>query len=366
MRCAAVKYKVLIVDDEPWSRKVIKQLGEWDKHQLMIIGEAEDGSEGLSLIHELAPDIVITDMRMPGIDGVELLRTMNEQVPELKIIVMSGYDDFVYLKQAIQSQAKEYLLKPVDPDELNAALAKCVSELKQSNNVITASYHSALLLDDSEQLDAYLDLRHIIYGYLIDLNLLGVSQTLDALEQYLEAEQFERIRLIEVGHDFIRMLEAFITSSELSKQAEHNIPFTQELIGDSVSDTIDQIRSIYTQCIEALLEARRKGARLDLDEVAAYMNRHYKDSISLESIADYFHISKEHLSRAFKAHFGETIMDYIVRKRMEKAMQLLVEHKLPIKHVAELTGYMDIAYFYRVFKRYYGIAPGEARKSSDE
>src|SRR5665647_984121 len=95
-------YKVMIMDDEPWSRKVIIQLGEWDKLALTIIGEAEDGTQGLRMIAELTPDIVVTDMRMPGIDGVELLKALNDKHPLLKIIVMSGYDDFVYLKQAIQ------------------------------------------------------------------------------------------------------------------------------------------------------------------------------------------------------------------------------------------------------------------------
>jgi two-component system response regulator YesN len=142
-------YKVMIIDDEPWSRKVIKQLGEWDKLQLTIVGEAEDGTQGLRLIGELTPDIIVTDMRMPGIDGVELLKVLNERHPALKIIVMSGYDDFVYLKQAIRSQAKEYLLKPVDPDELNAALTQCVRELQEAKQASAVSWKTPLTFADT-------------------------------------------------------------------------------------------------------------------------------------------------------------------------------------------------------------------------
>lgn len=361
-------YKVLIVDDEPWSRKVIRQLGEWDKHQLTIAGEAEDGTQGLSFINVLAPDIVITDMRMPGVDGVALLKAMNEQYPDLKIIVMSGYDDFAYLKQAIQSQAKEYLLKPVDPDELNAALARCVRELDQSKQLSVIERNSPQLLDNSALLDAYLELRQIVYGYLLDLNPEGVAQTLDSLLQFLEAEQFDRSRLMEVGHDLTRMLEQFISTSELADKessASHPSRLPKETVWVTAADTIVQIRLTYNQVMEDLLEIRRKKSKLDLEEVVSYMDRYYKDAITLESIADHFYISKEHLSRSFKVYKGETITEYIVRKRMEKAMQLIVEHKLSIKHAAELTGYMDVAYFYRVFKKYYGFAPGEARKSSE-
>lgn len=361
-------YKVMIVDDEPWSRKVIKQLGEWDKLQLSIVGEAEDGSEGLRLIDELTPHIVITDMRMPGVDGVELLKALNERHPSLKIIVMSGYDDFIYLKQAIHSKAKEYLLKPVDPDELNAALAGCVRELQQTKQTSAIAGTLPLLLSNSKALEPYLEYRQLTYGYLLDLNAAGVSQTLNSLKQLLEIEGFEGSRLKEVNHDFRRMLEEFISTNELSgyKRLEGNASkSSKETQWDTVNETIGQIGRMYSQVIEELQEMRRRRNKLDMGEVVIYINRNYKEAITLESIADYFYISKEHLSRVFKSFSGETVTDYINRKRMEKAKQLIVEHKLSIKHAAEMIGYSDLAYFYRVFKKHYGFAPGELRKGME-
>ncbi|OAS15391.1 response regulator [Paenibacillus oryzisoli] len=361
-------YKVMIVDDEPWSRKVIKQLGEWDKLQLTIIGEAEDGTQGLRMVAELAPDIVVTDMRMPGIDGVELLKALNDKHPLLKIIVMSGYDDFVYLKQAIRSQAKEYLLKPVNPEELNAALAQCVRELQQAKQISEVSWKTPLVFGDAASLDKYLEYRQLIYGYLLDLNASGVIQTLRSLGAFMEpfqAEQFDGSMLNKIGHDFTFMLEEFVSTSELAWN--HIIAQLEQLPSDqmgwnSVTEIIGQIERMYIQAITLLLEARKNRNKLDLREVAAYINRHYNESITLESLAAYFYISKEHLSRAFKTFTGETITDYIHLKRMEKAKELIVDHKLSIKHVAEMTGYPDLAYFYRVFKKHYGFAPGELRK----
>jgi two-component system response regulator YesN len=363
-------YKVMIVDDEPWSRKVIKQLGQWDTLQLTIVGEAEDGTEGLRLIEELQPDIVVTDMRMPGIDGVELLKALKERHPSLKIIVMSGYDDFVYLKQAIHSQAKDYLLKPVDPDELHAALAQCVRELQQTKQILASTRNTPLLLADSILLDQYLEYRHLIYGYLLDLNALGVSQTLNALQHFLDSEHFESSRLKEIGHDFMQLLESFVTTSELEEQwdqwiDEHEPKLPEENLWPSVNEMIGRIERLYKQAIGDLQEARKKRNKLDMSEILTYINRHYKETITLESLADYFYISKEHLSRSFKTFSGETVMDYIIRKRMEKAKQLIVEHKLSIKHAAEMTGYMDVAYFYRVFKKHYGFAPGELRNGRE-
>ncbi|CAH1202194.1 Regulator of RpoS [Paenibacillus allorhizoplanae] len=361
-------YKVMIVDDEPWSRKVIKQLGEWDKLQLTIIGEAEDGTQGLQMVAELAPDIVVTDMRMPGIDGVELLKALNDKHPLLKIIVMSGYDDFVYLKQAIRSQAKEYLLKPVDPEELNAALAQCVRELQQAKQISEVSWKTPLVFADAASLDRYLKYRQLIYGYMLDLNASGIIQTLKSLGEFMEpilAEQFDGSMLNKIGHDFTLMLEEFVSTSELAWNhiiSELEQQPSDQMGWNSVIETIGQIERMYNQAIALLLEARKNRNKLDLREVTAYINRHYKESITLESLAAYFYISKEHLSRAFKTFTGETITDYIHLKRMEKAKELIVDHKLSIKHAAEMTGYPDLAYFYRVFKKHYGFAPGELRK----
>jgi two-component system response regulator YesN len=364
-------YKVMIIDDEPWSRKVIKQLGEWDKLQLMIVGEAEDGTQGLRLIEELRPDIIVTDMRMPGIDGVELLKVLNERHPSLKIIVMSGYDDFVYLKQAIRSHAKEYLLKPVDPVELNAALTQCVRELQEASQTSAVSWKTPLTFTDQASLDKYLEYRYLIYGYLLDLSISGVKQTLNALEIFLElinAEQLDGSILHKMGHDFTLMLEEFVSTSDLEwgqMAAELEQKQTEAAVWTSVKGTIARIERMYSQAIELLQETRKNRNKLDMREVLAYINRHYNELITLDSIAVYFYISKEHLSRAFKTFSGETITDYIHRKRMEKAKELIVEHKLSIKHAAEMTGYTDLAYFYRVFKKHYGFAPGELRKGME-
>lgn len=122
--------RVLIVDDEPWNRDILKTFGTWEKLGMLVVGEAEDGDEAFRLVGELAPHIVITDMHMPGADGVELLQALNNHCPDVKIIVVSGYDDFAYAKHAIRYKAVDYLLKPVNPAELNAVLLKCKNDLE--------------------------------------------------------------------------------------------------------------------------------------------------------------------------------------------------------------------------------------------
>ncbi|HZG78811.1 MAG TPA: response regulator [Paenibacillus sp.] len=254
---------VLIVDDEPWAREVVKSLGEWSRLGLAVAGEAEDGTTGLRLIEELRPHIVVTDMRMPGVDGIKLLQAMHERFPALKVIVMSGYDDFAYMRQAIQSRAVDYMLKPVDPVELNEALERCVRELEKQERTADASSRSPLALPGT--------------------------------------------------------------------------------------------------AIGAIETKRMDKTRLAIEEVARYIDAHYPDPISLESISLRFYVSKEHLSRSFKAAFGENVSDRIARKRIDRAKDLLALPAMSTKDVARTVGYPELAYFHRIFKKHTGVTPGEFR-----
>lgn len=357
-------HRILIIDDEPWSRQVVRALGDWDKLKLHVVGEAGDGTEGLRLIGELMPHIVVTDMRMPGKEGVELLQAMRERAPALKIIVMSGYDDFAYLKQAVRSRAVDYLLKPIAADELNASLTRCVRELEQARV-------PSLILADPGLLEQYLAYRERVYGYLLELNRPAVLQTFAQLERFLARaypdSQDEKMR-IKIAHDFMLMLGEFIGQSELrpdrlDRNADPDWALTAGW--NSLAEAIEHIGQLYAEAIDAIEALHKNRNRLDLRDVQTHIDRHFHSPISLETVAQHFFVSKEHLSRAFKSFAGENVSDYIMRRRMEKARELIVIHRLAIKHVAELTGYADLAYFYRVFKRHFGLTPGELRSETE-
>ncbi|WP_391572952.1 response regulator [Cohnella sp.] len=123
--------KVMVVDDEKWVRRGLIQSIPWDKLGLQLVGEAADGQDAYDMALELRPDLLFLDMRMPGLDGRELLARMDAELPELLTIVVSGYSDFEYTKQAIIHHAFDYLLKPVKKDELAEVLDKAVVELER-------------------------------------------------------------------------------------------------------------------------------------------------------------------------------------------------------------------------------------------
>ena len=109
-------YKLIIVDDEKSISSGMKKL-PWEDWGFTVSGTAGDGLEALELIAEDKPDVVLSDVRMPNMDGVELMQYLNKNYPEIKIVILSGYSDFEYLNYYIKNKVIEYLLKPTDIDE---------------------------------------------------------------------------------------------------------------------------------------------------------------------------------------------------------------------------------------------------------
>lgn len=116
--------KILVVEDNPLIMEGICKMIDWESCNGVLIGKAKDGDEALQLITEKTPDLVITDIRMPGKDGIYLLQYIQKNYSEMQTIVVSAYNEFSYAKEAIKAGSVNYLLKPIDPDELNAAVMK--------------------------------------------------------------------------------------------------------------------------------------------------------------------------------------------------------------------------------------------------
>lgn len=125
-------YKIMIVDDEVLARVGISALIPWEKHGFMLVGEAENGEKALDMAKKLHPDIIITDIRMPVLDGIELIKAMKRENFDTRFLVLSSYDDFEYVKEAMQNGADEYLLKlQLEPDKMLKALNALTEKLNK-------------------------------------------------------------------------------------------------------------------------------------------------------------------------------------------------------------------------------------------
>ena len=122
-------YRVLLVDDEENIREGISRKMDWQGLGFSLAGEASNGRDALELAEEILPDVVLTDIKMPFMDGLELCGSLTELLPVSKFVIFSGFDDFEYAKQAIRRNVSEYILKPINADELSAVLRRLKAEL---------------------------------------------------------------------------------------------------------------------------------------------------------------------------------------------------------------------------------------------
>lgn len=123
---------ILIVDDETIFRRGLRKMIDTASDGWQIAGEAKDGYEALELVEQLKPDVVLTDIRMPRMDGIQLQQIVKERFPHIFVVVLSGYDEFTYLQQSLRHGARDYLMKPVEREELLETLRKLQGELAKS------------------------------------------------------------------------------------------------------------------------------------------------------------------------------------------------------------------------------------------
>jgi two-component system response regulator YesN len=122
--------RIVVVDDEAIFRRGLRaMIASWDS-EWEVVGDAKDGYEALELLQQLTPDVLLTDIRMPKMDGLQLQTIARERFPKLQCVVISGYEDFSYLQQSMRSGAKDYIMKPVEREELTRVLDKLKEELR--------------------------------------------------------------------------------------------------------------------------------------------------------------------------------------------------------------------------------------------
>jgi len=143
-------YRILLADDEEEVRKGIIRKINWEQAGFEVAGDAENGQDALEKIEQLKPDVAMIDIRMPYMDGLELSEKIRQRYPSMKILIFSGYDDFEYAKQAIKLKVTEYILKPVNVEELTEILNRVREsldeEIRQRRNIslLRESYEKSL------------------------------------------------------------------------------------------------------------------------------------------------------------------------------------------------------------------------------
>lgn len=346
--------RLLIVDDEIASIKIVRKFLDVESLGIERIDEVENGADALPIINSASPpDIVITDMEMPMMNGVSLLKYLKDCHQEIPVVVISGYYDFLYTHAAIQAGVQEYLLKPIDPEELNRAVRKC-------RDMVTA--RKLLPLDApprySVDPEAYRQLLQAAERAVtaLDLGRLdAVGQELQVASQALPPDTSGKAGLIARAFTDALMHYCAMNQLELPK------PAAQE--PSTLPQAVKGVKALYEEVGAQVAAKRQPAVQKDVtDEVRRYIQDHYRETLSLEPLADRFFIRKRYLATLFQSKYGETIGQYIMRLKLEDAQRQLAYSDSDIYQIALSVGFQDAPYFNRQFKRMTGVSPSQYRR----
>lgn len=216
------KFKCVIADDEAAARIAVRKLVDWQSFGIELCGEAEDGDRFMELMEKEIPDLAVIDMKMPGICGDRLIDAINNKYNRTQIIVCSGFNDFQYLRAAILNNVVDYLLKPIDPDELNKAVKRAVQHLCEERE------------KEGEIKTLYFPDRKIMLHYR---RLKQEHEQIYKMIVYMDENYKEKITLNTLSESF------FWSKEYISKRFK-------EVIGCSVSEYLTYIR--LEKCKELL------------------------------------------------------------------------------------------------------------------
>lgn len=376
-------YKVFLVEDEVMTREGIRDSIAWADTGYEFCGEAPDGEIALPLIREQQPEVVITDIQMPFMDGLELSRILHETMPNTKIIILSGHDEFKYAQQAIQSGVTEYLLKPLSSQDLRAALRKVGRQLDLEHQASNQLAALQTRVSDQQTLLYERSILNVLAGS--HSATAGEQPTLNtaALEQLLKSgvkadiarsldSLFEPLNEISLGRASVErvligvLMRVANTLRDLDIPPEPLVPELRSAALPEHATTLEQIRPILRAVLERVIDHRDRQTnhqQMLIDQARAYIEANYANpDMSLNMVATAIMLSPSYFSMVFGREVGETFTGFLTKVRVRHAIELLRTTALTSSEIAMRVGYQNPRYFHAVFRKATGQSPIEFRR----
>lgn len=386
---------ILIVDDEKVIREGVKRtIGAAFPHADVHLAASPE--EAARVLRQEPVQIVLTDILMPGMTGLELMDISRRRHPYVKWVVISAYSEFAYAQEAVRLGARDYLLKPIGKERLTALIATLQEELGRE----------AALLDESRLLKQNLKyLREAVFHRLaagldtgcLDMTAMLPEGALHLILVTLEGDQPAQLdhfivdnvlsELIELrGGGFVASLDGGRLLGLVALPEDGNAfdAFREELLAHlrryvkapfqlahsgrlrDIAAVPQEVRRLARETTEpSAAEAappREAGA---VDVAIQYIKAHYADDLSLEKVASVVYLNAVYFSQLFKHKTGMGYKEYVTQLRMERAKELLADPRLRLVDVAERIGYQDMRHFTQMFRKRFLLTPTEYRQQGE-
>lgn len=500
--------EVMLVDDEIFITEGLKTLIDWKSMGLEVVQTAGSGEEAIKKFNENPVDIIVTDINMPGKTGLQLVKELKETGQHVKFIILSGYDEFSYAKRAIEYGVENYILKPIDEEELEAALKKLLANIAKEKNTfnkgldktgkllafLNGKYDvkeiigikddmnvdfykekytvSNIFINSSKDKELYINIDSLVEsifkeqyevlyqfnGQIVIINswekntsneeildsyrklmdrlmqtlkydlFISVGSTVniidDLKDSYLVAKKLKKYMLTEgintvlnenmVAHikfkemnfkdeidqinkliieknreDLETYVESVFDNKELTPKNIYDLSIKIILLMDQViaefkvnkkykRETLSE--TIIELCNESTRENVKTFIISELEELMTSMyentikyspvvqqivntvNERYYEELSLKTLAYQYNINSSYLGQIFNKEVGCSFSDYLNKTKNMKAKELILETNMKINDIAKEVGYIDSSYFYRKFKKFFGVSPSTLRE----
>ncbi len=309
-------YQVIIADDDQWIRKGLTKAVCWEQLGFEVAASVSCGKDALDYLKEHVADVILTDINMPEMSGLELIAQAKICCPAIRSVIISGYSEFEYARSAIDLKVESYLLKPLSPEDIARVftnIKKALDDIHSARSDGRQAFNGGQASDDGQAFGGS--------------RVSGGSQALNSGQASDDGQAFSGSR----ASGGSQALNGSRASG--GSQASDGGGNGTGMAGDSMSSLLVN---------QALLAIRDS----------------YGDkSLSLASLSNKLNVSYGYLSSIFVKNIGKSFKTCLVEVRMEKARELLMLRKYKIYEIADMVGYRSPRYFTDAFKKYFGISP---------
>lgn len=349
-------YRVLIVDDERMVREGMAESIDWNSLGMALAGTAANGLEALEMLEVLQPDVVITDIKMPMMDGLQLIEQGSKRNPQAVFIVLSGFGEFELATQAMRFGVRRYLLKPSDEQEI----AEALEWSKQEVDAARSHYgHSMQPVNTARTDQQSIPTSSIPSDLLQAIVHADESQLMRVSRSWNEQLLSEGVPLRAI-QDHNNDILTYICNQ---LHSEYGVSLAHTAVeGQDLQAFQKELSKLYAGYHFRKVD---KKAMLVLKIKQLTLQHIQNRQLSLQWLAQhYLFLNSEYLGKLFRQDTGEKYTQFLTSVRMKRAKELLRSYPaLKIYEVADQCGFeQDPQYFSNVFKKHIGCTPNEYRK----
>ena len=388
--------KILFVDNERLIREGIAELIDWQRLSGEKLKLAENASDALLCLEQEYYEIVITDIYMQDINGIELAKQIKTKWPYIKVILLSAYEDFEYAKEAIEAGVFKYLLKPVIPEELEEAVKDALKQVQDNLEYKNQVLRTEKLINDYRAEMEKNFWKDVAYGNMQDQMVIEersrqlgmnvensgiccvVLEDEDFSKLYCVSAEAEEIasacfsdylNTIFINRQMIVLLRKEPSQKELFGFWDKLPQFIRESVRIAVGNYVGELLKLPFSIESAGYKIRERNSNtsMETDCMVSKAVKIIKEEIqnsdfNINTIAQRLHVTSAYFSRVFRKRMGVTCIEYIQNYRVDLAKELLSFTNLSNQEISERVGYTSVYYFNQQFKKITGETPGAYRR----